>query len=303
MLVGEWSHSVFTGSPHIDRLWVIDDAIFRKPDPAGLVVLARKIRKERYDCALLLHRDPKLGQFLAMCGIPVRIGLDLDDDGYWLTDPVRENGVNHETLVYNSLLEPLGIKSTETKMELFYTDAERKIADGLWESAGYISGVPVIGINPGGLIHPGGTFLQRIYPHYYEFAQRIRQEGYQLAYFGGQGDLPVLDHLPVGNGIVSFIGKADLHGSALLMAKCNLVVTHDCGPMHLAAAGGARTISLFAPTDPRREAPLGEGHVYIQAHLPCAPCYQRGKWRKDCTQECIGTITPDSIMIEVKKML
>ncbi len=50
---------------------------------------------------------------------------------------------------------------------------------------------------------------------------------------------------------------------AALLKQMDLVVTNDTGIMHLAAAVGTPTLSLFGPTDPLQWAPLGERHRFI----------------------------------------
>ncbi|MGO9482752.1 MAG: glycosyltransferase family 9 protein [Candidatus Kryptoniota bacterium] len=50
---------------------------------------------------------------------------------------------------------------------------------------------------------------------------------------------------------------------AALLKRMDIVITNDTGIMHLAAAVGTRTLSLFGPTDPLQWAPLGKQHRFI----------------------------------------
>ena len=50
---------------------------------------------------------------------------------------------------------------------------------------------------------------------------------------------------------------------AALLKHMDIVVTNDTGIMHLAAAVGTSTLSLFGPTDPLQWAPLGKNHRFI----------------------------------------
>ena len=301
VLVGSWSHQVFLNNSRLDRLITAEDGWFRKPNLPALGRLIYSLRREHYDAALLFHRDLRLGALLTATGIPIRVGLDLEGDGVWLTHPVLEAGVRHEIDIYNSLLTPLGIEPDGTDMEIFPDDQEKERAETLWRECRL--GEPVIGLTPGGASNPGETMPQRIWPHYGKLAELILKSGGSVAYFGGSSDLASLEHLPQGERAASFIGKGSLGVTAELMRRCNLVVTHDSGPMHLAAAAGIPTISLFAPTDPRRKAPLGGQHRCLAADLPCAPCYHRGRWPEECSQECLGTIHPESVMELVKQVL
>lgn len=301
VLVGSWSHQVFLNHPRLDRLIIAEDRWFRKPNLLALGRLVCSLRREHYDAALLFHRDPRLGALLAATGIPIRVGLDLEGDGVWLTHAVLEEGVRHEIEIYNSLLTPLGIESDGTDMEIFPDDQGRELAETLWSDCRLTQ--PVIGLTPGGASNPGETMPQRIWPHYGKLADLILKSGCSVAYFGSRSDLAELEHLPQGERAASFIGKGSLGVTAELMRRCNLVVTHDSGPMHLAAAASIPTVSLFAPTDPRRKAPLGGQHRHLIAELPCAPCYHRGRWPQECSRECLGTINPELVMELVTQAL
>ena len=50
---------------------------------------------------------------------------------------------------------------------------------------------------------------------------------------------------------------------AALLKQMDVVVTNDTGIMHLAAAVGTSTLSLFGPTDPLQWAPVGRNHKFI----------------------------------------
>jgi lipopolysaccharide heptosyltransferase I len=52
---------------------------------------------------------------------------------------------------------------------------------------------------------------------------------------------------------------------AALLRRAALFVGADTGPMHLAWAVGCRVVALFGPTDPRLNAPIGEGHQVLVA--------------------------------------
>lgn len=303
VLVGRWSSPVFRGNPHLNRLIIAEDEWFRRPNPLSLLKLVRRFRSTKYDAVLLFHRAPSLGAFITACRIPIRIGIDLENDGYWLTHPVKEAGISHETVVYGSLLEPLGLELDDHRMEIFTSVHEKERAGLLWEAGfGNESGV-VIGIIPGGAVNPGQSMPQKIWSYYPALTELLLKRGYRIAYFGGEGDRLKLAELPSGNEAVSFIGSGSLGLSAELMKRCDLIITHDSGPMHLAAATGAKVLSIFAPTDPLRYAPLGKDHHYLKSDVDCAPCYHRGRWQKGCDRDCISGIKVDQVLTEVDSML
>lgn len=77
-------------------------------------------------------------------------------------------------------------------------------------------------------------------------------------------------------GTVPVVGPdLDLAALAGVLARLDLLVTNDSGPMHLAAAVGTRCVALFGPTDPTRTRPYGDDHRVIDRGLWCAPCFRR----------------------------
>lgn len=59
---------------------------------------------------------------------------------------------------------------------------------------------------------------------------------------------------------------------------CAAVVGNDTGPMHVAAAVGSPVVVPFGSTSPQLTGPglpNDPRHRLVQAHVPCAPCFQR----------------------------
>lgn len=77
-------------------------------------------------------------------------------------------------------------------------------------------------------------------------------------------------------GTVPVVGPdLDLESLAAVLARLNLLVTNDSGPMHLAATVGTECLALFGPTDAARTRPYGDRHRVIDHSLWCAPCFRR----------------------------
>jgi heptosyltransferase-2 len=83
-------------------------------------------------------------------------------------------------------------------------------------------------------------------------------------------------------------GATDLIGLASLLSACDLVITNDTGPMHLAGAVGTPTVTLWGPSDPAEVCPVGARDVRISgAGLPCKPCF-----KNECPRQGVGTSLP-----------
>jgi len=76
--------------------------------------------------------------------------------------------------------------------------------------------------------------------------------------------------------------RGSLQDLVALLDWADLVVGCDTGPIHIAAAVGTPTVSLYRVTDARRNGPEGEIHQRLQAPLDCSPCL-----RKHCEDDAV----------------
>jgi ADP-heptose:LPS heptosyltransferase len=87
-------------------------------------------------------------------------------------------------------------------------------------------------------------------------------------------------------------GRMSLRELAAVLAESDLLLTNDSGPMHLAAAVGTPTVSIFTCTSPQRAAPYGRGHRHVQTNVPC-----RASYLKECpSMVCMADLTTDRVV-------
>jgi ADP-heptose:LPS heptosyltransferase len=73
--------------------------------------------------------------------------------------------------------------------------------------------------------------------------------------------------------ILDASGQTTLHQLAGLLSRCQLLLTNDTGPMHLAVGVGTPVIDLsVGHVDHHETGPYGPGHWVIQPDLACSPC-------------------------------
>ena len=72
------------------------------------------------------------------------------------------------------------------------------------------------------------------------------------------------------------MGQGGIARMAALVARCDLFLGNDSGPMHIAAAVGTPTVSIFGPGVPWKTAPYvpADRRREVTRHFPCAPCKQ-----------------------------
>jgi len=103
-----------------------------------------------------------------------------------------------------------------------------------------------------------------------------------------------------GNGVwLEGTGVWTVRQSLAMLQRCQLVLSGDTGIMHMAAAVGTRTASVFGPTSTERLAPTYNGGIAVYPDTTCHPCNRNRPIRCDC----ILTIDAERVVAVVAKCL
>jgi len=134
------------------------------------------------------------------------------------------------------------------------------------------------GLVPGGyaVLHPGASSPTRRWPaeRYAAVGDALAADGLAVVVTGGPGELAVGAAVVAAMRApaVDLTGATSLGGLAVLLRDAAVLVGNDTGSAHLAAAVGARSVTVFLPGDPVRWAHPGPRHRALVADVPCAPC-------------------------------
>jgi lipopolysaccharide heptosyltransferase II len=280
MLVHPWVSDVFRYSPRVDRL-IFYEKKGRHKGMRGMLRLIGELRRERFDCAILLQNAFEAALIAMLAGIPVRGGYTTDGRGILLTHCVRKiNELNkkHEVNYYQRILLGLGLKTASNELELFIQGEQINAARRLLgEHTGTHSGhVPVIGFNPGAAFGPA----KRWPPDKFAKLARIlcRHTACRIVLFGGMADrktavaIKELAGIEAASLMIDLTGATSLIEAMALIGECDVFVTNDSGLMHVAAALHTPLVAIFGSTDHIATGPLSDSAVVIRRPLPCSPC-------------------------------
>ena len=245
--------------------------------------VAAELRRESFDCAILLPNSFDAALAAWMARIPRRIGYRRDGRGWLLTEaiPPPEPGEipRHERFYYLELLRRAGIvHEYPACVDIRLDGREEARAAGL--DALRAAGVPapVVGVSPGAAYGDAKRWLPE---RFAETAVLVaRPHGASVALFGAAAERPLCESLAGairadGIAVQNFAGETTLRQFIDLAAACRLFLTNDSGAMHIASALGVPTVTVFGATDDTTTGPTGAWARVVREQVECSPCLLR----------------------------
>ena len=285
---------LLAGNPHLDEIVEIDERGAER-GLLGFWRVVRRIRSYRFDACYLFHRSLTRTLWAFLAGIPHRVGYATWKRRALLTTavPMPPKDTVPKTVYFLDLLKADGIVRDGTAYDLAVSESDRAYARQLLRAAGCQADRPTIAI------HAGANWLLKRWPPA-SFARLgdllAEQYGAQVVLVGSADDRPMaegiarrMDHPPV---ILS--GQTTLSQLGALFMHVDAVISNDSGPLHIAAAVGARVVGLFGPTSPELTGPPGGANVQVLVgSIGCpVPCYRL--W---CPINlCLRQITPERVV-------
>lgn len=271
LLARPLNSEVLRGARWLDEVIVYDKRKFLQ-SPLAIIRFARSLKARRFDLVLVpatvaMSVSSDVIAFFSGCrrrigpgtlagqknitGYLYNARVDLD----WRRDPTT-----HQTRRNLDIASKLVLEDVSLELEIGFTDEE--IRNGEEFLAAHRAARPlVVGFHPGAAKIPNRWDASR----FAEIANRAAEiHGAHIVITAGPDDDEPLremtlnlanEHTVLQNQPIRFV--------ASVLRACDLYVTNDTGMMHVAAATGTPTLSLFGPTDPLQWAPPGGQHRFI----------------------------------------
>ena len=305
VLCGPWCAELLANFDEIDQALTLPFPGFRRGgsgrvNPWKLALQsAGKLRRIGYDSAIIMRPDHWWGALLAkLAGIGQRIGYDLPGVAPFLTDSRQ---LEHQHVVEQNLrlAEMLTVESPDDsiKLEFPLQDADRDFINlrlAEWQIA---SDKPLI------CIHPGSGAPSKLWSNekWAAAADALARE-YDAAVVltGTAGEAAIAYDIAAKMSTAAIhAGSTSLGQLAALYRRSLAVLGPDSGAMHIAAAVGAPTVTLFGPADPIAFAPWGDSgrHRVVVSDIACRPC-RILEWRDDAMENhpCVREITVGQVV-------
>ena len=219
--------------------------------------LIRKLRAQRYDLAIdVSGSSAAMGSFIVgLCGARWRAGMRGKWDRWFNLRACRPKA-NNKYVNLPLVLAELGFKIEPCFPALALTDLEREQAGERIRNMLPKEPGPVVGIFVGGRKAHGKRWAPE---NFVEVAAGLNHAGVRTVIFVGPEERGLAGYFEAAlprHGAVVF--EPDVRKFAALVVNCDLFITCDSGPMHLACALGVRTVAIFLKDDMARWAPPAE---------------------------------------------
>jgi heptosyltransferase II len=308
-LLRRYVKPIYAGMPWADKLITYRTGRTKKMAGKGQFLdLAARLRARRFDTAVLLTNSFRTALVCKMAGIKRIVGYERDGRGFLLSDklvPYKDRGKFVPTPIVRSYLgiaQYLGSPERDIALELFVTEHDRRDALDTLTRAGLDSSLArpaLAGAAPLILLNPGAQYgAAKCWPPEY-FAQLgdrlVSELGATVLISSAPRERPIVDAI-----LAQMKQPAvDLqrHGLTLgglkeVVRRCDLMITNDTGPRHVAAAFDVPVVTLFGPTHPEWTEIYFARERKMSVPVPCGPC-QLKKCPLD--HRCMTRLTPGMV--------
>jgi len=312
------TESLLANHPKINRVFVYERDEFNRLYKESKFRFLKKtqeflsdVKKEQYDMLIDISLSGFIGFFASVIGIKRRIGFDYKQRGRFLTERIVLKGYENKHVVeyYLDLLELIDVPIKHKQLELFIDDHHRNWADEFLRANHLNERDVLIGVVPGGGASWGKDANFKRWPaaKYAKLADKLIENTHAKIILMGDSREEELcrsvEKLMTQDAVMA-CGQTTIHQFAALAQRCRLMIVNDGGPLHIAVAAQARTVSIFGPVDERVYGPYpSQNHRIVARPLACRPCYRQFR-RASCDHvSCLNLIEVDEVFEKVKEIL
>jgi lipopolysaccharide heptosyltransferase I len=289
------------GHPQLDATLPFDRGLLRKSPLRGAVAAARflgELRRQRFDLAIDLQGLLRSGLMTAATGAARRVGFATAREGstWFYTDHIAGADFNtvHAVDRYWLVAEAFGVGHLGKTFHVHVPDDAR-----LWAGEA-LADCP----RPWLMAGPGSRWETKRWPpaHFAELLRRSQARFGGTAVFVGVGDDTPLSRAVsslLDGPVRDFTGKTELPQLAALLARADVMLANDTGPLHLAAALGRPVIAPYTCTKVKLTGPYGPLARAEETRVWC-----KGSYIQKCPRlECMAELTPDRLWPHVEEVL
>lgn len=297
MIVSPYAKDIVEGNPYLDAVIVYDkDGKYKSWQRS--IKFALNLKKKHFDLAVILHPTNRMHLATFFAGIPKRLGYDRKF-GFLLTDRIKhtkQSGEKHELEYTLDLVRYLGIEPKDKNPFMPIKPLSENWVENLFRQEGVNKTDRLLAI------HPGASCPSKIWPNerFAEAADKLSEKyGFKVLLVAGPKDIVLAENVAkhMRSPVINLAGKTSVSQLASVLKRCQLFISGDSGPVHIASSLGAPVISIFGRNQrglsPVRWGPVGIKDRILHKEVGCIECLAH-----NCVKDfaCLKAITVDDVL-------
>ncbi|MGD0022442.1 MAG: lipopolysaccharide heptosyltransferase II, partial [Smithellaceae bacterium] len=219
VLVKPWVADIYDLFSSVDEVIIYESKL---DNPIGVFKLANKLRKKKFDAAILLQNAIEAAIIAFAARIPIRAGYSSDGRGLLLTHRVKRTKKMrkiHQIDYYLEMVKTLGCVSVGRELHL-ETKINRYNAQSVWRKFIPEKGKIIIGIAPGATYGPAKKWFA---DRFAAVADKLNEnQSLQIILLGGKADGETAQEVQkmARTDLINLAGKTTLREAIYLITQC-----------------------------------------------------------------------------------
>ncbi|MBI1825515.1 MAG: lipopolysaccharide heptosyltransferase II [Planctomycetes bacterium] len=261
----------------------------------------RKLRQAKYDLVIDLQGLFRTGFLAWASGADVRIGFREAREGsrFFYTDLIETPDADEHAVDRNfRAVEMLGCARNEVNFDLALRPADHANALELLNSSGLDPSSQFAVVLPGARWETKRWAAER----FGAVMNELDDAGAICVLLGSPDESDLCER--VANSCrrppINLCSKTPLRTMAVIIERAEIVICHDSGPMHIAAALNRRLVCINGPTNPLRTGPYHRLNDVVRLDIPCSPCYLRKLSQCPHDHRCMRELDSDLVINAIR---
>ncbi len=243
-----YTKDVIKENPYLDEV-IIYDKYGKHKSLLATIKFALGLRAQKFDWALILHPTNRTHLIAIIAGIPLRVGWD-KKMSFTLNKKIphrKQEGKKHESQYTLDMLRALEVTVKTDRLHFPLNAAAKKSIEKILKEHGVKEEDKLIVIHPAASC-PSKRWSQKNFSGL--TALLLEKTNAQVIIVTSAAEKKFGQLIVEENKVIDLRGELSILELGALLARANIFISNDSGPVHIAASLGVEGISLFGRKDP-----------------------------------------------------